>query len=318
MPEAVANAARVAIVGTGNVGATYAHALLLSGLATEIVLINRTKEEAEGEAMDLTHAVPFAQPARVWAGEYADCAGAAITVLTAGGSGGGGSRLDLVEQNGAILGQIVPEVARHNPDGVILVATNPVDALTYASYQLSGLPAGRVIGSGAILDTARFRVLLGERFGVDPRDVHAYIVGEHGESAVPLWSTATVGGMSLPELAAAAGEPFGEAERDDIHRAMVAAAGEVASRKGATYYGVAGGLQRITEAILRDQRAVLAVSTLVEGYEGLEDVCLSLPCVVDRTGIARVLRPRLSPQEREGLRRSALVLREAQARLPSD
>ena len=307
---------RVAIVGTGNVGATYAYALLFSGLAAEIVLINRTREEAEGEAMDLTHAVPFAQPARVRAGDYADCAGAAITVLTAGApQGGEPDRLALVGKNGAIFREIVPEVVRHNPDGVLLIASNPVDVLTYATWKLSGLPRGRVIGSGCILDTARLRALLGQHLGIDPHSVQADVIGEHGNSQVPVWSLASVAGMRLPDYAAAQGRPHDRAALDVIARQTRDAGPAVAERKGATYYGVAAGLLRITEAVLRDERSVLTVSTVIDGYQGIEDVALSLPSIVGRNGVEQVVALALDEAEKEALGRSATVLKETAAAL---
>ncbi len=316
MPEAPARPVRVAVVGTGSVGATFAYALLFSGLAAEIVLINRDRDKAEGEAMDLLHAVPFTHPTRVWAGDYPDCAGAAVTVLTAGAAqGDNDSRLDLVEKNGAIFREIVPEVARHNPDGILLVATNPVDALAYAAWRLSGLPPERVIGSGTILDTARFRALLGEHFRVDPNSVHADIIGEHGDSEVPVWSHAGIAGMSLSAYCAAHGMPHDEAALAEIFHHTRDAAKEVVERKGATYYAVAAGMMRIVEAILRDQRTVLPVSSLVQNYHGIDDIYLSLPCVVGREGIEQVIRLDLSDEELEGLRRSAAILREATAKL---
>ncbi len=190
---------RVAVVGVGLVGSTFAYALLLSGLASEIVLIDVNHQRAEGEAMDLNHTVPFAHPTKIWAGTYEDCAGASVTVIAAGASQKPGeTRLELVKRNASIFRQIVPQVAEHNPDGIIVVATNPVDVLTYLTLRVSGLPSARVFGSGTILDTARFRYLLSERLGVDPRSVHAYIVGEHGDSEVPVWSLANVAGMRLP------------------------------------------------------------------------------------------------------------------------
>ncbi len=316
MTEVPARPVRVAVVGTGSVGATFAYALLFSGLAAEIVLINRDRDKAEGEAMDLTHAVPFTHPTRVWAGDYPDCAGAAVTVLTAGSAqGDNDSRLDLVEKNGAIFRDIVPEVARHNPDGMILVATNPVDALAYAAWRLSGLPPERVIGSGTILDTSRFRALLGEHFRVDPTSVHADIIGEHGDSEVPVWSRASIAGMSLSAFCAAHGIPYDEAALGEIFRHTRDAAKEVVERKGATYYAVAAGMIRIVEAILRDQRTVLPVSSLVRDYHGIDDVYLSLPCVVGRAGIEQVIRLDLGDGELEGLLRSADILREATAKL---
>ena len=304
-------AARVAVVGTGNVGSTFAYALLLSGLAAEIVLIDANQARAEGEAMDLNHAVPFAHPTRIWAGAYEDCAGAAVTVIAAGANQRPGeSRLDLVKRNAAIFRGIVPTVARHNPDGILLIATNPVDALTHASLKLSGLPKERVIGSGTILDTARFRQLLSRHFNVDARSIHAFIVGEHGDSEVPVWSLANIAGMRLEEYCAANDVPLDRAALAEIFIQTRDAAYQIIERKGATYYAVAAGLMRIVEAILRDQGTVLSVSTLVDdGSLGEGDVCLSLPTVVGRNGVERVLKLDLSQSEADGLRRSADVLR---------
>ena len=303
-------ATRVAVVGAGNVGATLAYALLLSGLAAEIVLIDANREKAEGEAMDLNHTVPFAHPTRIWAGDYADCAGAAVTVVTAGANQRPGeTRLDLARKNVAIFRQVVPRIAEHNPGGILLIATNPVDVLTYAAWKLSGRPARRVFGSGTILDTARFRYLLSEKFGVDARSVHAYIVGEHGDSEVPVWSLANIAGLRLPDFCAANDLVHDHSAMDDIFRQTRDAAYQIIERKGATYYAVAAGLVRIVEAVLRDQSTVLSVSSLIEDYYGIGDVCLSLPTVVDRGGIERVLRLHLDPSEIEALRRSADVLK---------
>lgn len=307
---------RIAIVGAGSVGATFAYALLLSGLAAEIVLIDTNRAKAEGEAMDLNHTVPFAHPTRIWAGSYPDCAGAVVTVITAGAAQKPGeSRLDLVQKNTAIFLQIVPEVARHNPDGILLVATNPVDVLTYLTIKLSGLPAQRVIGSGTILDTARFRYLLSEHFGVDARSVHAYIIGEHGDSEVPAWSLATIAGMRLPHYCARHDVPHDQAAMDEIFRQTREAAYQIIERKGATYYAVAAGLMRIVEAILRDQRTVLSVSSLIQDYRGIHAVCLSLPTVVNRAGVERVLNVELEEQELASLRQSAEVLKSTLAGL---
>jgi L-lactate dehydrogenase len=296
---------RVAVIGVGNVGATFAYALLLS---------NRAR--AEGEAMDLNHAVPFARPTRIWAGDYTDCAGAAVTVIAAGAAQKPGeTRLDLVRKNAAIFRQIVPEVARYNPNGILLIATNPVDMLTYATWKLSGLPAQRVIGSGTILDTARLRYLLSQHFGVDPRSVHAHIIGEHGDSEVPVWSLANIAGMGLSKFCAQHGCEFDRATMEDIFRQTRDAAYRIIERKGATYYAVASGLMRIVEAILRDQSTVLSVSSLIEDYYGISDVCLSLPTVVDRGGVEQVLRLELSTEEIEGLRQSAQILKATFAQL---
>jgi L-lactate dehydrogenase len=298
------------------VGASFAYALLLSGTAAEIVLIDANRERAEGEAMDLNHAVPFAHPTRVWTGDYADCAGAALTVIAAGaGQRPGESRLDLLQRNADIFAGIVPEIARHNPGGILLIATNPVDVLTYASWKISGLPIARVIGSGTILDTARFRYLLSQHFGVDARSVHAFIIGEHGDSEVPVWSLANIAGMRLPEFCAAHGTAYDPAAMEEIFRQTRDAAYKIIACKGATYYAVAAGLLKIAQAILRDQSTVLSVSTLVGDYYGIEDVCLSLPCVLNRGGLDKVLRIELDSEEARKLRHSAEVLKSTLGKL---
>ena len=260
------HAVRVAVVGAGNVGASFAYALLLSGLASEIVLIALNRERAEGEAMDLNHAVPFAHPTRVWAGDYADCAGAAVTVVTAGtNQRPGESRLELVARNASIFRSIIPQLATANPDGIMLIASNPVDVLTHTALRVSGLSSKRVIGSGTTLDTARFRYLISRHFGVDARSVHAYIVGEHGDSEVPVWSLANIAGMRLPEYCEANGVPvLDDAARQTLYEQTRDAAYEVIQKKGATYYAIGAGLVRIVESILRNQRTVLTVSSLID------------------------------------------------------
>ena len=300
---------RVAIVGAGNVGSTFAYALLLSGLAAEVVLIDANRAKAEGEAMDLNHTVPFAHPTRIWAGDYADCAGAAVTVLAAGaGQKPGQSRLECIQKNAGIWRGIVPPIVQQNPGGILLVATNPVDVLTFAAWKLSGLPSARVLGSGTILDTARFRFLLSQHFGVDARSVHAYIIGEHGDSEVPVWSLANIAGMRLPDFCRAHALVYDPGEMDNIFASTRDAAYRIIERKGATYYAVAAGLMRITQAILRHQSTVLSISSLVENYYGIADVCLSLPTVVDRGGVQSVLRLELDAAEQARLRHSAEVL----------
>jgi L-lactate dehydrogenase len=310
-PGADAHPTRVAVVGTGAVGSTFAFSLLLSGLASEIVLVDANARKAEGEAMDLMHAVPFARNTRIWAGSIDDCRGAAITVIAAGvGQKPGETRLELLRKNAAIFRMIVPAVALANPGGIILVATNPVDVLAYLAFRISGLPAARVIGSGTILDTARFRALLAEHFGVDPRSVHAYIAGEHGDSEVPVWSSANIAGMPLAEFATANGMGHDAARLGQIFEATRDAAYQIIERKGATSYAVAAGLMRIVEAILRDQSTVLSVSSLIRDYHGIDDIYLSVPTVVGRGGVERTLRLALSPEEAAGLQRSAGLLRE--------
>ncbi len=308
---------RIAVVGTGNVGSTFAYALLLSGLAAEIVLIDANRSKAEGEAMDLNHAVPFAHPTRIWAGDYEDCAGAVITVIAAGANQkpGGETRLALLQRNADIFAEIVPHIVEQNRHGILLIATNPVDVLTYASYKMSGLPAERVIGSGTILDTARFRYLLSEYFGVDTRSVHAHIIGEHGDSEVPVWSLANIAGMRLREFCEVRGCAYEPRTMEQIFERTRDAAYHIIQRKGATFYAVAAGILRIVEAILRNQNTVLSVSSLVDDYYGISDVCLSLPTIIGRNGIEKVLHVTLDEGEVGKLKHSADVLRGTIAQL---
>ena len=318
-PDNSARATRVAVVGVGNVGASFAYALLLSGLAAEIVLIDANRAKAEGEAMDLNHAVPFSHPTRIWAGDLPDCKGAAVTVLAAGaGQKPGETRLDLVHKNYAIWREIVPRIVEQDPNTILLIATNPVDVLTYAAWKLSGLPAERVIGSGTILDTARFRYLLSQHFAVDARSVHAFIIGEHGDSEVPVWSLANIAGMRLPDFCKAHGLSLDESAMERIFIQTRDAAYRIIERKGSTYYAVAAGLLRITQAILRNQNTVLTVSSLIRDYYGIDDLCLSLPAVVNRRGIEQGLRPELEPLEVDKLRDSARILRDTMGKLKSD
>src|SRR5437868_9826188 len=315
-PTDVGCPTRVAIVGIGNVGATFAYALLLSGLAAELVLIDANRAKAEGEAMDLNHAVPFSHRTRVWAGEYSDCAGASVIVLAAGaGQKTGETRLDLVHKNACIWREIVPRIVAHNRTGILVIATNPVDVLTYAAWKLSGLPPRQVIGSGTILDTARFRYLLSQHFGVDARSVHGFIIGEHGDSEVPVWSLANIAGMRLEEFCAAESLPYDPKVMDEIFAQTRDAAYRIIERKGATYYAVAAGLMRITQAILRNQNTVLSVSSLITDYYGMNHVGFSLLTVVNRSGVQQVLRIQLSQDEIAKLRHSATLLQQTISKL---
>jgi L-lactate dehydrogenase len=300
MTHEIHHPVRVAIVGVGNVGATFAFSLLNSGLATEIVLIDANTARAEGEAMDLNHAVPLSQSTRIWAGSMADTAGALLTVITAGSAQKPGeTRLDLAGRNVNILRTLIHDVAK-----------NPVDILTYAAIKISGFPPNQVFGSGTILDTARFRYLLSQHFGVDPRSVHGYIIGEHGDSEVPVWSLANIAGMRLPVFCQQNNFTCQDQVLDDIFQQTRDAAYQIIQRKGATYYAIAVGLTKIAEAIIRDQNTVLSVSSLINDYYGIQDVCFSLPSVVDRGGVERILRLELSDRELEGLQKSAVVLKE--------
>jgi L-lactate dehydrogenase len=300
---------RIAIVGAGAVGSTLAYALMVRGQADEIVLTDINRAKAEGEAMDLGHGLPFVRPVEVHAGDYADCAHADVTIITAGAaSRPGETRLDLAGKNAAIFRQIIPEIARHNLEGILLVVTNPVDVLTYLTLKLAGRPASKVIGSGTVLDSARFRYLLARHCGVDPRNVHAHVIGEHGDSEVPVWSLANIAGVRLTEYCLICGRGCTLAQQEEISSQVRKAAYEVIQRKGATFYAIGLATASIVESILRDQRSVLPVSSLLQGQYGLRDVCLSLPAVVGRAGVIELLEIPLDEGELEELRRSATVL----------
>jgi L-lactate dehydrogenase len=308
--QAKADSTKIAIIGVGAVGATSAYALMISGLAAEIVLIDVNEHKAEGEAMDLAHGAPFVRPVNVRAGRYADCAGAQIVVITAGmPQKPGETRLDLVKKNVMIFQDMVPQIAAAAPNAILLVVSNPVDILTYATLRISGLPASRVVGSGTVLDTARLRALIGQRLHVDSRSVHAHVIGEHGDSEVVVWSRATVAGMPIDEFCVQRGtEPCSADMQAEIANQVRRAAYEIINRKGATFYAIGLAVRQIVEAILRDQDSVATVSTLMTGQLGIEDICLSLPCVVDRGGVEGVLVPRLNDEELSGFRQSAQVL----------
>ena len=310
---------KVAIIGTGRVGASCAYALQLRGLASEIVLINANRQRAEGEAMDINHGSQFTKPVRVWAGEYKDCRDADIVVLAAGTSQKpGDTRLDLLKNNANILQRMIAPALKYLEDTIVIVAANPVDVLTYLTWQITGLPSHQIIGSGTILDTARFRFLLGQHFKMDTHSIHAYIIGEHGDSQVPVWSLANIAGMHLDEYTHFNGNPVGASLRGKIAENTRRAAYEIIHRKGATYYAIAAGLVRIIEAIVRDENSVLTISGVVNGVHGLNDVALSLPAVVNRQGIAKTLDLPLSDEEDAGLKRSAQVIHDAIASLKLD
>jgi len=302
---------KIAMIGVGAVGASAAYALMISGLAAEIVLIDVNEAKAEGEAMDLMHGSPFVRPVTVRAGTYADCAGAQIVVITAGSAQRPGeTRLDLVKRNADIFGQMIPQIVSAAPDAILLIVSNPVDILTYVSLKLSGLPVNRVIGSGTVLDTARFRALMGHRLNVDPRSVHGYVIGEHGDSEVVVWSRATVAGLPVEDFCHQRGIAYNAMLRDDIGMQVRRAAYEIIARKGATYYAIGLGIRHVVESILRDQNTILTVSALMTGQFGIKDICLSLPSIVDHGGVEGVLLPDLSPDELISLQRSATLLQQ--------
>lgn len=303
---------KVVIIGTGAVGSTFAYTLMQSGLAREIVLIDADRERAEGEAMDLNHGLFFAPPVDIRAGDYGECAEAALIVITAGAKQKPGeSRLDLVQRNVAICREIMGEITSRNKESVIVMVTNPVDVLTYVAQELSDYPPGRIIGSGTVLDSARFRYLLSTHCRVDPRNVHAYVIGEHGDSEVACWSMTHIAGVSMRAFCQeACGRNCSDSERDALFEQVRGSAYHVIESKGATYYGVSMALERIAGAILRDENSVLTVSVRVESRRGLPEVCLSLPAVVNARGVDRIVDVALSDNEQEALHRSANILKD--------
>lgn len=309
MKQRMRTPGRVAIIGAGHVGATFAFALVRSGAAAEVVIVDIDPARAEGEAMDLDHVVPFGRPVRIEVGGYEACAGADVVVITAGAGDlrKGETRLDLAVRNAIVFREVVPRVVDAAPDAVFVVATNPVDVMTMLTRELAGIASSRVMGSGTVLDTARLRFLLAKRFDVDAANVHAHVIGEHGDSEVIAWSTANVGGVQLDELVTPI--PFDDVERDAMARTTREAAYEVIARKGYTSFAIAGALVRIVTAIMRDERAVLSVSSPVSGAYGLTGVCLSLPSIVGRDGVERVLNLALDVPERVALARSAEAIR---------
>jgi L-lactate dehydrogenase len=302
--------AKVAVVGVGSVGASFAYSLMIHGLVSKISLIDVNAEKARGEAMDLEHGLPFVQPARINAGDYEECADADIVVVAAGAAQKPGeSRLNLVERNVAVFKQVIPRIKERNDRCVLLVATNPVDIMTYVSLKLSGFPPNKVIGSGTILDTSRLRSLLGEHFKIDSRNVHAYIIGEHGDSEVPVWSSASIAGVNLKEYCPICGMKYEEQYLDRIFEQVKNAAYKIIELKGATYYAIGLGLTRIVESIIRDENAILTVSSLLQDYHGVSDVCLSVPSIVNKDGIVQTIKLPLEDAEIKMFQKSAAIMK---------
>ncbi|MCP8967129.1 L-lactate dehydrogenase [Ectobacillus ponti] len=301
---------RVVLVGTGAVGCSFAYALLNQSFVEELVLIDVNTSKAEGEAMDLNHGIPFApSPMKIWSGTYADCGDADIVVITAGAAQKPGeTRLDLVEKNAAIFKNIVEQIMASGFNGIFIIATNPVDILTYVTWKYSGLPKERVIGSGTILDTARFRYMLGRYLNVDPRNVHAYIIGEHGDTELPVWSHARIGTQTLQEFMSTHAEYKQEA-LDEIFVNVRDAAYHIIERKGATYYGIGMSLVRLVKAILANQNSILTVASYLEGQYGESDMYIGVPAVVNRGGIREVLELKLTDEEKQQFANSVDVLK---------
>jgi len=302
---------KVGLIGTGMVGASFAYALMQRSLAEELVLIDADSARAEGEGMDLSHGLPFVRPMRITAGEYADLVDADAIVICAGvGQRPGQTRLELLQTNAGIFRQIVPQIAAVNKEGVIIVATNPVDILTCVTSQIVGPGDPRVMGSGTVLDTARLRYLLSEHYGIDSRNVHAYVVGEHGDSELALWSLANIAGVRLRDFVGPNGQGYDQPALDRIFRQTRDAAYEIIKRKKATYYAIGLGLLAIVEAVLRDQHTVMTVSSPLNGQYGVSDVSISMPTIVGRMGIEMVLDLPIGEEEMRAFQASAQTLKE--------
>jgi L-lactate dehydrogenase len=300
---------KVGIVGCGMVGSSAAYAMTLQGGASEIVMIDLNEKAARAQAEDILHATPFSNPVRVRSGAYSDLDHAKAVVLACGvGQRPGESRLELLSRNLKVFQAVTPQVLQYAPEAVLVVASNPVDVITEIVTVLSGLPPSRVIGSGTILDTARFRALLGEYLGVSSQSVHAYVLGEHGDSEVLIWSSVKVGGVPLPDFAEQIGKPVTPEVRARIDEGVRRAAYRIIEGKGATYYGIGAGLSRIVSAIRDDERTVLTVSMTMTDVKEFERVSLSLPRVVGSEGVLTTLRPALSNEETEAIWRSARIL----------
>jgi L-lactate dehydrogenase len=301
---------KVVIVGAGAVGSTFAYALAQKGLADEIVLIDVHREYAEGQALDLAHGLPFYPAVQIRTGDGQDYADAQVIVVTAGAKQAPGeSRLDLLQKNTAMMESIVDEVTAQKSPAVLAVATNPVDVLTWVALRRSGWDKGRVIGSGTVLDSARFRYLISRHCGVDVTSVHAYVLGEHGDSEVAAWSLTHIGGVPIDGFCPTCGKCkdwHGEKER--IVREVRESAYHIINYKGATYFGIGMALTRIVGSILQNQNSLLTVSTMLDGEYGLRDVCLGVPAIVGQEGAKRIVQAELLPEEQAALEKSAQTL----------
>ena len=302
---------KVAVIGCGFVGATSAFSLIQTGLFSEMVLIDANAKKAEGEAMDLSHGSAYLTPMNIYAGTYDDIVDAGIIVITAGANQKPDeTRLDLVKKNVQIFKSIIPEIKKRNREGILLIVSNPVDILTEVALKLSGFPSNRVIGSGTVLDTARLKYVLGKHLQVDPRDVHAYIIGEHGDSELVVWSGAQVAGIHINHFCELRGHFNHEEAMERLAQEVRDSAYEIIERKGATYYGVAVAVKRIATAIVKDEHAVLPVSSLMQGEFGLNDLCLSIPTVIGQNGVEKVVDIYLNNDENDKLQSSARALKE--------
>lgn len=302
---------KAVMIGCGFVGSATVFSLMQSGLFSEIAMIDADMAKAEGEAMDISHGIPFAKQMKVYAGSYDDVADAGIVIVTAGANQKPGeTRLDLVHKNVAIFRQIIPEISKRGFDGILLIVANPVDVLTHVAQKLSGLPENRVIGSGTVLDTGRLKHRLGEHLGVDSKSIHAFIIGEHGDSEIAAWSSANVSGIPLNDFCEMRGHYQHDEATKEIAEKVKNSAYDIIQRKRATYFGVAMAVKRICEVIVRDEKSILPVSVRLHGEHEIDGVVLSMPCIVGKDGIETMVPIHLSSQEEQQLQSSAKVLKE--------
>lgn len=307
---------KAAMIGCGFVGSASAFALMQSGLFSELVLIDANHDKAEGEAMDIAHGLPFAGQMKIYAGDYDDIVDAAVIIVTAGAAQKPGeTRLDLVNKNVNIFKSIIPEIAKRNYKGILLIVANPVDILTYTAVKLSGLPENRVIGSGTVLDTARLKYALGEHLEVDSRSVHSFIIGEHGDSEIVAWSSTNVSGIPVNDFCELRGHFNHEEAMHRIADDVKNSAYDIIEKKGATYYGIAMAVKRICECIMRDEKSILPISSMMHGEYGISDICLSMPTVVGREGVETRVPIQLNEQEESALSASAEQLSKVAAQL---
>lgn len=301
---------KISIIGAGYVGATTAFTLMESGLASEIVIVDIDKKKAEGEAMDLSHGVSFVSPVDIRAGDYKDTTDSAIIIITAGAARKPGeTRLDMINKNYVIFKSIIPEIVKYNSNSILLVVSNPVDILSYITYKLSGFPPERVIGSGTVLDTSRLRYILSKDFCVDARNIHTYIMGEHGDSEIATWSLTSVAGMQLNEYCNVVCMNCNDSYRKKTVEDVRNAAYKVIDRKGSTYYAIALAIRKIVEAILRDENSILTVSSLLKGEYGISDIYMGIPSIVGSNGVKKVLEISLNQEEAFALKTSAETLK---------
>lgn len=312
------NSRKAAIIGCGFVGSASAFALMESSLFSEIVLIDADKNRAEGEALDISHGLPFSKPMQIYAGDYSDISDASVIIVTAGaGQKPGETRLDLVKKNVGIFKSIIPQIAQYNKDGILLIVANPVDILTSVAKKLSSFPSNRVFGSGTVLDTARLKYLLGQHLDVDSRTIHAFIIGEHGDSEIAAWSSANVSGVPLNKFCEMRGHFDHDSSMERIAEDVKNSAYLIIEKKKATYYGIAMSVKRICEAIVRDEKSILPVSS-IQNMEGAEGVALSTPVIVGKNGVEGAVPIELNDEERKALKNSADTLKKVLDDVMSD